>query len=105
MRRQVIGAVVAAVVLSSDLARRGASLICKTCSFRPWASTGQVVSATVEVIGRHGRVLRRVAATYSPATLRWSAPITARHGEQVVIAKGGVRDAYGETNGLTLRLS
>ena len=42
----------------------GASLICMTCSFQPWASTSQVVSATIEVV-RHGKVLRRVAATRS----------------------------------------
>jgi hypothetical protein len=82
----------------------GHSLICMTCSFQPWATTSHVVSAAVEI--RHaGKVLRRIPATYSLSTHRWSAPITAlRKHQRVVIARGGVRDAYGEINGHRVRL-
>jgi hypothetical protein len=76
----------------------GASVVCITCTFRPWASRGQVVSAFVEVV-RHGHVIRRVAAHRASGSSRWTARIALRRDEHVIVPAGAVRDSYGETNG------
>jgi hypothetical protein len=68
----------------------GHSLICKTCSFRPWATSGQVVSAVVDVNGT------TVSASYDSASGRWVATVPAG---SVRIPADGIHDAYGETNG------
>jgi hypothetical protein len=80
----------------------GASLICATCSFQPWASTSHVVAASIEIV-RHGRIVRRLAATPTGRG-RWVASVTLSRGEHAVVARHAVRDAYGETNGHALRL-
>jgi hypothetical protein len=72
--------------------------VCITCTFRPWASRGQVVSAFVEVV-RHGHVIRRVAAHRASGSSRWTARIALRRDEHVIVPAGAVRDSYGETNG------
>jgi hypothetical protein len=77
----------------------GDSVICKTCTFRPWATRGQVVSAVVSVL-RGDRVVRQVHAL--PAGTTWVAQTRLRRGERAVILPGGLRDAYGETNGVAL---
>jgi hypothetical protein len=67
--------------------------ICFTCSFRPWATTSTVATAVVHAGG--------VAV---PATLgddgRWHATVPA--GATVTIEPGDIKDAYGETNAVTL---
>lgn len=73
------------------------SVLCKTCTFRPWATTGQVVSATVTVLDRDGHAVRTVAASRTPAG--WSAATALQPGESAVLAPGSLRDAFGETNG------
>ena len=73
-----------------------ASIICKTCAFRPWATTGQVVSAAVTVLDAHGRVVRTVAATFDGT--RWTAALDLKPGQSAVVLPGGLLDAYGETN-------
>jgi hypothetical protein len=84
--------------------KAGASVICHTCTFRPWASTSHAVSAMIEIV-QHGHVVRRVPATYSSTTDRWSAALQLTKGEHAVVRTGGVRDAYGETNGRSLRFT
>jgi hypothetical protein len=79
------------------------SAICKTCTFRPWATTGQVVSAVVEVVTAGGRA-RTVSASYDAASGRWVATVGAGSGE-IIVPAGGVRDSYGETNGQELTLA
>ncbi len=71
--------------------------LCKTCSFRPWASTASVATAYVTVDRDHGPD-RLVAAVYRDG--RWYADTDLRPGERAYVAAGGVRDANGETNGV-----
>lgn len=77
------------------------SAICKTCTFRPWATTGSVASAQVEVTSANGHT-RLVPATYDAGTGRWVAVLRLHRGDTVSVPAGGVRDGYGETNGAAL---
>jgi hypothetical protein len=77
------------------------SVVCKTCTFRPWATAGRVVSATVTIEHRHGGT-STVRASYDATTQRWVAPVRLRTGDRVMVLPGGIRDAFGETNGGTL---
>ncbi len=70
--------------------------VCKTCTFRPWATTGTVQSVTVTVV-RGDRVVRRVPAALRGG--RWHAATAMTNGERAFIARGGVRDTFGEING------
>jgi hypothetical protein len=68
---------------------------CVTCSFRPWAQSGEVVSATLTVVSRTGR------ETKVPATLidgRWVASVKMTPALSAYVAAGDVVDEYGETN-------
>jgi hypothetical protein len=76
--------------------------ICMTCSFRPWATSGTVASAVVEV--RRGSRTQQITATYDPASGRWVATLPRGGGFTVSVPAGGVRDRYGETNGQALTL-
>jgi hypothetical protein len=80
----------------------GGGPMCITCSFRPWASTGQVATAVVEwtkgLSGQSGRA----TATYDPATGRWVATVPSGVAVTVQVPVGGVRDTYGEMNGALL---
>lgn len=78
----------------------GGPVLCKTCSFRPWAASAQVVRATVTVEGPAGT--RRVPAT--PVGDRWVAATRLAPGEHVVILPGDLVDANGEVNGSTIGL-
>jgi hypothetical protein len=69
----------------------GHSLICKTCSFRPWATSGQVVSVAVQANGV------TVPASYDSATGRWVATVPSD--ASVLVPAGAIVDSYGETNG------
>jgi hypothetical protein len=81
----------------------GRSAFCRTCSFRPWAQTAQPVSAVVTVTRADGRV-EEVAAALG-ADGRWHAETALQPGDAAVVAPGGVRDEYGETNGTPLVLA
>ncbi|HVL33077.1 MAG TPA: hypothetical protein VM600_05785 [Actinomycetota bacterium] len=72
--------------------------VCKTCSFRPWASRGEVVRATVTV--HRGTGSFDVAAVR--AGDRWVASAGVQPGDLVEIARGAVVDSYGEINGTAL---
>jgi hypothetical protein len=74
----------------------GRTDVCKTCSFRPWASTGTVASATVTVVRAAG------GTEAVPASLvngRWVASTALQPGDHAVVAMGGVQDTWGEING------
>jgi hypothetical protein len=73
----------------------GHSLICKTCSFRPWATTGHPLNAIVEVSSNDG--MSFVNAVYRSKSHRWVADVPPN--SQVLVPAGGVHDTYGETNG------
>lgn len=76
----------------------GKPRVCKTCSFRPWASTAAVTGAGVTVTGPDGSI-EHVPAAVDPATGRWTAAAALYDGASAVVAPGGVRDEFGETNG------
>jgi hypothetical protein len=78
----------------------GGTVLCRTCSFRPWASSADVVKAVVTVDGSRGT--RRVTATLQGA--RWYADVDLLPGERARILPGGLVDAFGETNGAAYTL-
>lgn len=85
----------------SYIADDGGTVLCRTCSFRPWASGAEVVSAVVTVAGPGGT--RQVPATRVGE--RWRAATALAPGETATIEPGGLRDAFGETNGSTILLA
>lgn len=78
----------------------GGTVLCRTCSFRPWASGAPVVAATVTVVGPSGT--RTVAAT--PVGDRWVAATALAPGETASIEPGDLVDEFGETNGTRIHL-
>jgi hypothetical protein len=77
------------------------SAICKTCTFRPWATTARIVSAVVQVRSPDG-ASTTVPASYDASTGRWVASVQLEPGDVVQVPPGGIRDSYGETNGAAL---
>jgi hypothetical protein len=71
--------------------------ICETCSFRPWAETGEVASVTVR-IKRAGGTLETARAVRGTDGI-WRTLTRLRKGDRAVIEAGGVVDTYGERNG------
>jgi len=69
---------------------------CFTCSFRPWADTGDAASAKVAFVGPSGQV-DRVAA--QPRDGRWYTTTPLPPGAAAYVQSGCVRDAYGNYNG------
>ena len=78
------------------IADDGRTDVCKTCSFRPWASSASIARAVVTVTRADGSV-DKVAATQRDG--RWYAATALRAGDRAVIAPAGIRDANGEVNG------
>jgi hypothetical protein len=76
-------------------------VLCRTCSFRPWARGADVVSAVVTVTGPSGT--RTVSAARTGDL--WSAPVALAAGETATIDAGGLRDALGETNAAPIVLA
>jgi hypothetical protein len=70
---------------------------CTTCTFRPWAPTGEVATATVTIVRADGST-EQVAASKG-ADGRYHAPVTIYQGDDAYVARGGVVDNYGEING------
>ena len=70
--------------------------MCKTCSFRPWASTADVASAIVTVVRASGAV-EHVAASLSGG--RWVAPVALQPGDRSYVDAASVHDTWGEVNG------
>jgi hypothetical protein len=78
----------------------GGELLCKTCSFRPWATGAEVVAAVVRVESPGPD--RTVAAVLADG--RWLAQTRLRRGESADIPAGGLTDSFGETNGTPIPL-
>jgi hypothetical protein len=74
----------------------GRPLVCKTCSFRPWAQSGSVASASVTVQQPDGSVAK-VPAVLDAASGRWVAD--AAPGSRARVERGDVVDEFGEING------
>ncbi|HWL66064.1 MAG TPA: Ig-like domain-containing protein, partial [Actinomycetota bacterium] len=70
---------------------------CSTCTFRPWASKGEVATATVTVARADGTQTHVTAAKGSDG--RWTAPVELFEGDRAFVAQGGVVDNHGEING------
>ena len=70
--------------------------LCKTCTFRPWASRAGIASASLTVVRDHGES-RVVPAVFSGG--RWYVTTDLVKGERAVVAPGNVVDANGEANG------
>ncbi|MPZ70829.1 MAG: hypothetical protein GEU71_15075 [Actinobacteria bacterium] len=68
---------------------------CATCSFRPWALTGEIVRAVVTVLRADGSIDRVNAF---PSGDRWVALTDLGPGDSVEIEPGAIRDSYGESN-------
>ena len=79
------------------------SVLCKTCTFRPWATRGSIVSVVVTVLNTHSGHSEQVQAVATGSG--WAADLRLHPGETASIAPGGLRDAYGETNGAAIPLS
>jgi hypothetical protein len=70
--------------------------VCKTCSFRPWASTSSAASALVTVVRASGAVQRVAASLVSG---RWVASTALQPGDRAFVGVAGVHDTWGEING------
>ena len=70
---------------------------CATCTFRPWASTSEVKTATVTVVRKDGSSQKVDATKGSDG--RYHAPANLYEGDKAFVDKGGVVDSNGETNG------
>jgi hypothetical protein len=75
----------------------GSQVLCRTCSFRPWAWFGDVATATVHVVRNGGVVVEDIPAAFSGG--RWTAATALAAGDVATIEPGAVRDTFGETNG------
>jgi hypothetical protein len=69
---------------------------CNTCSFRPWADTGDAASVTLLFTRAAGGAVRVPARREGD---RWISSRALRAGESAVVPAGGVVDAYGDFNG------
>jgi hypothetical protein len=78
----------------------GGTVLCRTCSFRPWATKGDVERAVVTVTGPDGS---RTASAVRQGD-RWIADTNLQPGESARIAAGGLVDEFGETNGNPISL-
>jgi hypothetical protein len=80
----------------------GLNPICKTCTFRPWASGAEIVRAAVTIHRAGGKV------ETVPARLvngRWVTSATLGAGDTATIEPGAVVDAFGETNGAAVAVA
>ena len=76
--------------------RDDGGVLCKTCSFRPWAPGSDVASATVTV-EKNGSV-RQLPATLG-SDGRWHTSGAIFRGESAYVDRGGITDTFGEING------
>ena len=74
----------------------GNATLCKTCSFRPWASTGEAAHVFVTVHRASG-ITELVEATLQEG--RWIASAALQSGDAAFVERGGVVDTFGEVNG------
>jgi hypothetical protein len=76
----------------------GNQTLCKTCSFRPWASLANVTSVLVHIV----RGPTSFDAAASLVSGRWVVPV--QEGDVVTIQPGGIVDDFGETNAAVIAL-
>jgi len=76
---------------------------CKTCTFRPWASTGTPQTATLTVTRADGST--KTVSASKQAGNTWFAAVTLRSGDRISLPRGGVVDNNGEINGSELSLT
>ena len=74
----------------------GGTPICKTCTFRAWASSGEVRSATITVRRANGNTFDVHAKLLQG---RWVATVGLHPGDRVTVERGAVVDDSGEING------
>jgi hypothetical protein len=72
---------------------------CSFCTFRPWADTAEVASATVTMRLPNGK-LKRVPATFDADTGRWRTETNVPRRGSAWVAVGGILDSFGNTNGV-----
>ena len=84
------------------IADDGRTDVCKTCTFRPWASGANVASAVVTVTRADGRVQEVAAVQRNNG--RWFANTSLAAGDSAVVQAGDVRDANREFNATPLVL-
>ena len=72
----------------------GNPVICRTCSFRPWAQHGEITGVMVHIVHSGGGTSDVAASLVSG---RWV--VSAGSGDTVTIEPGGITDEFGETNG------
>jgi hypothetical protein len=70
---------------------------CFTCSFRPWADTGDVETAYVTIEKRNTAVARLAARPRSDG--RWFVTYKLKPGERAYVAAGDLTDEFGDYNG------
>lgn len=75
----------------------GNQIICRTCTFRPWASRGAIASVTVTVERSGSNVVELVPATLVGGV--WVADTNLQPGDVAYVAPGHIVDEYGEING------
>ncbi|MEY2399478.1 MAG: hypothetical protein QOJ00_2652 [Actinomycetota bacterium] len=80
----------------------GGRPICKTCTFRGWASNGDVRVATVSVHRSSGRTFAMRAKLVNG---RWTANVALRRGDIATIKRGSVVDENGEFNGAAVEIT
>ena len=71
-------------------------LYCFSCTFRPWADTGEVDTATLTIERADGTV-EEVPATFSDG--RWRTGAAIYEGDEAYVERGGIVDTFGEING------
>lgn len=76
---------------------QGYEWFCFTCSFRPWADTGEVASATVTILPAGGGMTEALATLDDDG--RWRTAAALSPGDRARVEPGGVVDANGEING------
>ena len=74
-------------------------LFCFTCSFRPWADTGDATRATVTVVRADGSTERVAASESPPGSGHFVADRSLTAGETPVVLAGDVCDVFGDSNG------
>ncbi|HEX9823042.1 MAG TPA: neutral/alkaline non-lysosomal ceramidase N-terminal domain-containing protein [Actinomycetota bacterium] len=70
---------------------------CYTCSFRPWADTGDVASAFVTF--EHPDGTTDIVPAHLGEGGRWHTTVTLNPGGTAFVAAGGITSEHGETNG------
>jgi hypothetical protein len=83
------------------IADDGDPVLCKTCSFRPWATSSPIVAATVHVVRADGTAVDLPASFVSG---RWVAHTAMRPGDVATIRPGAIIASSGATNGALVPL-